>query len=269
MKTNLSKIYGLLKNLGKCKIEFNASSQEFTYNNITPKSIPITYFKDIKEDFYKYLSFQLAQSKIDKKLIDSFLDILNKNINVIVINKYKHNVEFSSISEKSQDLILKHELINEIYATQSSVIIEIRTYLIELSQGLNYLIDEDIKNLNVSENLNSHNDLIKSPEIGKLVFKLSKKDTANFITLLEYLEIIDFNGVSRNQFIETNFQYWSKNNLPSDITKINSDIANLHDTSGDFGSRNSKSMSLLLQNLKNKFDKAEYIEFAKWLKSKI
>jgi hypothetical protein len=268
MKTNISKIKNLLENLGKCEIDFNYTSLDFTFNKVIPSSISDTFFKDIKEEFYALIKLQLSYAKIDKELIDELLIIINQNLTSIEVVKNNHRVAFLRIKEKSAVSHNTHLLINKIVDIQKNVLYELRSCLRELSQGLNYIIEDDIKQLK-DANVHPQDDVIPSPELGKLVFKLNKKDTANFITLLEYLEIIDFNGTSRNQFIETNFQYWSKSNMPVDISKINSDIANLHDTSGDFGKRNSKSMSLLVKNLLNKFKQVEYNDYAEWLKSKV
>ena len=254
--------------MGTCVIEFNSTSLDFTYNRLRPQTFNQNYFKDLKEKCYKLLGLQLCQGKIDKKLFENLINIIDNDLQFIEKARDTHRVAYLMTKIKSAESRTTHLLIIEIVGVQMNVLKELRSYLMQLSQDLDYLIEDDIKQLITSKETEK-GDVIKSPELGKLVFKLNKKETANLITLLEYLQFLDFNNTSRNQFIETNFQYWSKNNVPSNISKINSDIANLHDVKGELGQRNSKSMLKLVKNLIKKLESVEYKDYAEWLKTKI
>ncbi len=268
MKTNITKIRNILELMGTCVIEFNSTSRDFTYNRIEPKKVNQNFFKDKKENFYKLLGLQLSKGKIDENLFKILIDLIDDNLHSIQIAHDNHRVAFLRTENKAAESRSTHLTIVEIVKIQINVLNEIRGYLLDLSKNLNYLIEDDINHL-VTSNETDKGDVIKAPPLGKLVFKLNKKDSANLITLLEYLDFIDFNSTSRNQFIEANFQYWSKTNVPADISKVNSDIANLHDIKGELGQRNSKSMSKLVQNLIKKLESVKYKEYAEWLKTKI
>ena len=106
------------------------------------------------------------------------------------------------------------------------------------------------------------------PVLGQMTINLSKKDTINFITLLEHIEVISFKGTNRNKFIEANFKY-DKKGVSTEITKMNSDLSNLKDKSRDMAPRNQTSMNSLIKYIVDKLNNTEFKSYLNWLNNSI
>ena len=265
METNIGKLRKLISNYGKCKITYSDDDLDYRFNGKNPYKIVTNHFQLALNDFYKLCAKQIKESKFDKTLINSLItDISYKLIENKKSLQY-HDIHYFTKRTLSSTPIKcdnNHELIVSILNIQKSMFQQMLLFLEGVIDKVDYILEEDIKMMmsgyDDTENLNI-------PEIGQMTINLSKKDAINFITLLEYIDVISFNGTNRNKFIEANFNYKNKGVI-SPITKMNSDLANLHDNSKDMAPRNRKSMDNLLGGIIEKLQNTDYIAYSKWLK---
>jgi len=268
MQTNITRIKAAVKQLGMCKITFNHKSLDFTFNGSKPNEIDPSHFKVIKEEFYKLIGLQLSRDKVDKELIDSLMGSIADSISLIDIAYKIHRVAYvvkENMADSSEET---HNIITSTVDTQKSVLLEILNYLTQLSDNLNYIIEEDYKLLLGSAD-SSPSDIIEIPKNGKMVVKLNKKDTATLMTLLEYKGLVEFEETSRNRFIENNLKYKAGKKESADIVKINSDISNLYDVGKHFKKRNSDSTQKLISKVTKLLSTVEYEDYAAWLKDNV
>jgi hypothetical protein len=265
METNIGKLRKLISNYGKCKITYSDDDLDYRFNGKNPYKIVTNHFQLALNDFYKLCAKQIKESKFDKTLINSLIsDISSK----LIENKksiQRHEMHYfiksthSSIPIKCDN---NHELIVSILNIQKSMFQQMLLFLEGVIDDVDYILEGDIKKMmseyDETENLNI-------PEIGQMTINLSKKDAINFITLLEHIDVISFNDTNRNKFIEAYFNYKNKGVI-TPITKMNSDLSNLHDNRAGFGQRNRKSMDALIDSIIKKLNNTDFKDYSEWLK---
>jgi hypothetical protein len=264
METNIGKLRKLISNYGKCKITYSDDDLDYRFNGKNPYKIVTNHFQLALNDFYKLCAKQIKERKFDKPLIESILIKISSHLRENKESYKNHRV--SHILDKRKNTISKecddtHKLIISILNIQKSMFQQMILFLKGLIEEVDYILEEDIKMM-----MSGYDDkeTLNIPEVGQLTINLSKKDAINFITLLEYIDVISFNGTNRNKFIEANFNYKNKGVI-SPITKMNSDLANLKDSTGTFTQRNKQSMGCLIDIIENKLNNIDFNNYLKWL----
>ena len=268
METNVGKLRKLITNYGKCKITYNEGDLDYRFNGKNPYKIVTNHFQLALNDFYKLCAKQIKESKFDKNLINSIINIIssqlreNKTSRANQIVSYRFDEFNNSIPIECKST---HERILTILDIQKSMLQQMLLFLEGIIDEVDYIIEDDIKQM-----MSGYDDIetLNIPEIGHMTINLSKKDAINFITLLEHIDIISFKGTNRNKFIEANFKY-DKKGISTEITKMNSDLANLKDGSRAMVPRNKKSMDCLIDSIINKLNNTDFKTYLNWLKDTI
>jgi hypothetical protein len=282
MITNISKIKRLIISYGKCVITIDDDKKDYLFNGKDPYSIPKDIFKNGLTEFHQLLAKQLAEQKFDDNIAKKLSKLINqqKEKNNLVqerriINWYfdrnlinKSNSDITAPTAVSANAEITNKRIQELLLVQEALLNKMNSLIKELRETSLYIIDDDIKKL-TSESKESAKNIVELADIGKMHFNLNKKDTITLLTLLEHLDILSFQKTKRNKFIESNITYLPNTNKPSDIKKMNSDLANLHDIKGELGLRNKTSYNNLVKRLMKKIKDTDYTNFASWLKDTI
>tara|TARA_Y100000389_G_C17465940_1_gene525525 strand:+ start:3016 stop:3864 length:849 start_codon:yes stop_codon:yes gene_type:complete len=282
MITNISKIKRLIISYGKCVITIDDDKKDYLFNGKDPYSIPKDIFKNGLTEFHQLLAKQLAEQKFDDNIAKKLSKLINqqKEKNNLVqerriINWYfdrnlinKSNSDITAPTAVSANAEITNKRIQELLLVQEALLNKMNSLIKELGETSLYIIDDDIKKL-TSESKESAKNIVELADIGKMHFNLNKKDTITLLTLLEHLDILSFQKTKRNKFIESNITYLPNTNKPSDIKKMNSDLANLHDIKGELGLRNKTSYNNLVKRLMKKIKDTDYTNFASWLKDTI
>ena len=282
MITNISKIKRLIISYGKCVITIDDDKKDYLFNGKDPYSIPKDIFKNGLTEFHQLLAKQLAEQKFDDNIAKKLSKLINqqKEKNNLVqerriINWYfdrnlinKSNSDITAPTAVSANAEITNKRIQELLLVQEALLNKMNSLIKELGETSLYIIDDDSKKL-TSESKESAKNIVELADIGKMHFNLNKKDTITLLTLLEHLDILSFQKTKRNKFIESNITYLPNTNKPSDIKKMNSDLANLHDIKGELGLRNKTSYNNLVKRLMKKIKDTDYTNFASWLKDTI
>ena len=282
MITNISKIKRLIISYGKCVITIDDDKKDYLFNGKDPYSIPKDIFKNGLTEFHQLLAKQLAEQKFDDNIAKKLSKLINqqKEKNNLVqerriINWYfdrnlinKSNSDITAPTAVSANAEITNKRIQELLLVQEALLNKMNSLIKELGETSLYIIDDDIKKL-TSESKESAKNTVELADIGKMHFNLNKKDTITLLTLLEHLDILSFQKTKRNKFIESNITYLPNTNKPSDIKKMNSDLAIPHDIKGELGLRNKTSYNNLVKRLMKKIKDTDYTNFASWLKDTI
>ncbi len=264
MKTNIAIIKSTINTIGRCHYRYNERIKDYTYNGINPSELKEDFYPNLKADFFKRISLQLVRNKIDNKLINLLLKILQDNLEHLQERKNFLRVGYLLDKENnklSTDAEATHDNINIIIEVQQRILTNLHGYLVELAGDLEYLIEEDFKNLSTDTEDSSLDESINLKTLEKTTVNLSKKDSITLFLLLEQLNILDFKKTNRNSFIESNFEYTNRNNIHP-LKKINSDISNLKD-SNSYKSRNKNSIQKLINKLINDLEGFDFDLFFK------
>ena len=270
METNLGKIKKIITSYGKCKITFSKVDLDFKFNGKNPSQIKNENFELALKRFYNLVGRQLAEKKFDKTIIEILISEIkiqieeNKKSNNQHLVNYRFDKHRNILSPKCDDT---HQLIKSILTIQKSFFQRMLSFLHDIINQIDYIIEDDIKML-INGNSQINDSSFEPPNIGTITVNLNKKDTINLITILEFMELISFTETNRNKFIEAKFKYNNKG-VPSFITKMNSDLANLHDSSKDMLPRNQKSMKSLIKNITDKLNDVDFKKYSIWLKNSI
>lgn len=268
METNIGKLRKLITNFGKCKITYNEVDLDYRFNGKNPYKIVTNHFQLALNDFYKLCAKQIKEIKFDKPLINSLITNISSQLRENKKSIDQHEIHYF-IKRKHNFIPIEcdstHELIVSIVNIQKSMFQQMLLFLEGLIDEVDYIIEDDIKQM-----MSGYDDTetLNIPEIGQMTINLSKKDAINFITLLEYIDFISFKGTNRNKFIEANFKY-DKKGVSTEITKMNSDLANLKDSSRVMVPRNKKSMDYLIDSIINKLNNTDFKTYLYWLKDTI
>jgi hypothetical protein len=270
METNIGKLKTLIANFGKCKITYNVDDLDYRFNGKNPYKIVTNHYQLALNDFYNLCAKQIKESKFDKPLINSILKNISSQLRENSKSQDQHRVNY--LLDKSKNIISNecdstHELIVSILNIQKSMFQQMLQFLESIIDEVDYIIEEDIKQM-MAGYVDVETETLNIPELGQMIINLSKKDAINFITLLEHIDVISFKGTNRNKFIEANFKY-NKKGLATEITKMNSDLANLHDNGRDMGPRNQKSMDNLIDGIITKLNNTDFKTYSNWLKDTI
>lgn len=282
MATNVSKILDLINTSGKCIITIDSEKKDYLFNGKDPYSYSNDYFKDALHTFNQLITKQLIEKQFDENLASKLVTKIKEQItqNQKVRQQQILSVHFDrkDVRDKNNESVSPIKVsveaeqtskrIQEMLSIQKNALSRMKSTVDDLAINYGYILDEDIKNLR-SEIKESNQGSIELESIGKMHINLGKKDTITLLTLLEQLDVISFSNTNRNKFIEANFTCKSRDSKPSDIIKMNSDLSNLFDTSGDLGPRNKASFNKLVELLQKKLDGADYKSFAEWLKNSI
>lgn len=246
--------------IGKAKFSFDKKTNEYLFNNKTPRETPKDYYTKLHKEFNRRLVIQLRENAT-KDLLEKYIKLTENKINEI--KETSNNLRINYIYSKSVNLIPDSAIdsyndINCIFSTQSSVLLKIEH---KLKNGLDY-IDYPTS----FDYLNSELDINTIPfsESDKATFNLSKKESLMLLYLLEKGELIKFNSTEqRKKFIEYNFSYTEirKNDNNGKILPmvgISSEFSKF-DSTAEVNSNNKT-----LENLQEKLKEAiEYFEFKK------
>ena len=190
--------------IGKAKFSFDKKTNEYLFNNKTPRETPKDYYTKLHKEFNRRLVIQLRENAT-KDLLEKYIKLTENKINEI--KETSNNLRINYIYSKSVNLIPDSAIdsyndINCIFSTQSSVLLKIEH---KLKNGLDY-IDYPTS----FDYLNSELDINTIPfsESDKATFNLSKKESLMLLYLLEEHKIIEFKDKDhRRNFIEYNFQF--------------------------------------------------------------
>nr|WP_315188640.1 hypothetical protein [uncultured Flavobacterium sp.] len=193
-----------INEIGKAKFSFDKKTNEYLFNNKTPRETPKDYYSKLHNEFNRRLVIQLRE-RATKDLLEKYIKLTETKIKEI--EKIIENLRINYIYSKSVNLIPDTALdsyndLNYIFSTQSSVLHKIKH---KLKNGLEY-IDYPTS----FDYLNSELDYDTIPfsESDKATFNLSKKESLMLIFLLEEHKIIEFKDEHhRKIFIEYNFQF--------------------------------------------------------------
>ena len=282
MITNISKIKRLIISYGKCVITIDDDKKDYLFNGKDPYSIPKDIFKNGLTEFHQLLAKQLAEQKFDDNIAKKLSKLINqqKEKNNLVQERRiiywyfdrnlinKSNSDITAPTAVSANAEITNKRIQELLLVQEALLNKMNSLIKELGETSLYIIDDDIKKL-TSESKESAKNIVELADIGKMHFNLNKKDTITLLTLLEHLDILSFQKTKRNKFIESNITYLPNTNKPSDIKKMNSDLAIPHDIKGELGLRNKTSYNNLVKRLMKKIKDTDYTNFASWLKDTI
>jgi hypothetical protein len=270
MKTNIARINELINDYGSCSIVYSSSVSDYLFNGKKPYKINTDHFQIALGEFYRLCAKQLSENKFDKNKIKIIIDNVCSKIENNNQVRDTHRVSFL-LDKSAEKLTIEneqtHELINSILYIQKRFLQQLLSFLQSVFDDVNYILEEDIKKM-LYEFDKSDDKSIQIPSLGCLRINMNKKDAINFLTLMEYLDVISFKETNRNRFIETYFTY-SHKGLSKPIKSMNSDLANLHDTKGEIFIRNNKTMSAFIDNLIEKLNGVDNKEYMKWLKSSI
>jgi hypothetical protein len=270
MKTNIAKISQLINNFGSCSTVYSSSIADYQINGDNFDKINNDHFQNALSEFYKLCGKQLSENKFDKAKIKEIINEVRSKIDNNQQAIDNHRVGY--LLDKNANIITiekehTHELIVLILNTQKKFLQQILSFLTGILNDSEYILEEDIQKI-LDEFDESKDKSVQIPSIGCLRINLNKKDAINFLTLLQYIDVISFDDTNRNRFIESYFTYSNKGKSKP-IKGMNSDLSNLHDTKGELFSRNNKSMSELIDNLIEKLNGVNNKEYMKWLKDSI
>jgi len=269
LETNISKVKSLVFQIGKCDLNYGHNSKIYSLNNFDVQGIDEDHYSLLKNEFQEKLMLQLANNKIDKKLLKELINSTYSYLEDVKSKKNQLRVSYLLNKKNNKldlDMLSNQEYIFSILEAQFSTLNNIHNFLLNLYEELDYILDEEIAELKSKTiSYESSSESVKKPKIGKAIINLSKKDSLSLLLLLEHLEILNFSDTDRIKFIENNFNYKHKKSKTKPIVQLNSELSNLKDYK-EFGRRNYSSFNRLIKKITLGLESFDFKQLAAKLK---
>ena len=269
MVTNISRIKELIVQIGKCDLKYEHKSKSYNLNDFNTIGLNVDYYSSLNNEFNQKITLQLANKKLDKKLLTELIKNINSSLEYVKEKKDQCRVNYlldKSKGNLDQDMLSNQEFTLSILEAQFSTLNNMNKFLINLFEELDYILDEELAELKGKiSSYESSSENVKLPEVGKAIINLRKKDSISLLLLLEHLEILNFSDTDRIKFIENNFNYKNDNGEIKPISQMNSEMSNIKDLR-NYGQRNSDSFKRLIEKIRLEFDSFDFKSLAGRLK---
>jgi hypothetical protein len=247
--------------IGNSKINFNRSKDNYLFNNKVPREIPSDFYEILYNKFESFLLVQIREGLIIEQIEEYILNTKN-TISKLISTSDGHRIHFLF---SKRDKILSNEAesthfeIANIISTQKAVLNRV---LLKLYTTIDSYKENKIDDFLSEEIPNIDSSLIKFDSVGKVTFKLSKKESLMFLYILEQVNLLEFESIEqRRLFIENNFNFTETRNNPNKgnalpMKGISSELSDF--SSYAEGDSNNKTLEKLLNKLQETIHHYEF-----------
>jgi hypothetical protein len=247
--------------IGNLKIDFNINNGNYLFNNKVPREISPDFYEILYNKFESFLLVQFREG-IEIELIEEYILNAKTTISKLISTSDAHRVHFLF---SKRDKVLSNEAesthfeIANIISTQKAVLNRV---LLKLYATIDSYKENKAIDLEIDKTPNIDSSIIKFDSVGKVTFKLSKKESLMFLYILEQVNLLEFESIEqRRLFIENNFNFTETRNNPNKgnalpMKGISSELSDF--SSYAEGDSNNKTLEKLLNKLQETIHQYEF-----------